>query len=409
MAYLYSCCIFLVLSAPVLADTVTMYRMLDDGSCGEAQINQEDWENAVEFGGLRRGSCTDIGFSEKEGAETVLPVSFVGTGPVTLSKMRMSESPSVAQQAAGFFSQFLSLGRVHGSKPKPELLPVSQDFRGNSALRPGSALRAMGKGSEEQSSDGSLPGMSRGSFAKLAATMGALPLLSPQTAIARSNGLGDLASALEDPKNSDSWRKKVPAKKVSTSGWALDPLKDEEIKKIVKDLPSFSQGVVLYANTERPFTGKALPFTTGGYTPGFDSTRKGVYVSPVSGLPLFKSSAKYDSGTGWPSFYEPYDPAHVIERLDPADRLYMPRSQRTEVLDARSGAHLGHVFDDGPDPTGKRYCMNAAALRFIPEEQFADYICSICQGQSDMGVDQNSIDCASQLKKLDKSCPSVTV
>ena len=99
--------------------------------------------------------------------------------------------------------------------------------------------------------------------------------------------------------------------------------------------------------TERAFTG-----------PNWDSKEKGVYVCAACGLPLFASDTKYDSGTGWPSFYAPVEKENVATKDD--NTLF---SRRTEVLCARCEGHLGHVFPDGPKPTGLRYCMNGYAMK----------------------------------------------
>ncbi|RMH05162.1 MAG: peptide-methionine (R)-S-oxide reductase [Planctomycetota bacterium] len=104
--------------------------------------------------------------------------------------------------------------------------------------------------------------------------------------------------------------------------------------------------------TERAFTGEY-----------WNEKRPGLYRCRGCGAPLFDAAAKYESGTGWPSFWQPVDPAAIHLKEDRT--LWM---RRTEVLCARCGGHLGHVFDDGPEPTGKRYCLNSAALRLEPAD-----------------------------------------
>ena len=105
--------------------------------------------------------------------------------------------------------------------------------------------------------------------------------------------------------------------------------------------------------TERPFTG------------AYHATKEpGVYACVCCGQALFDAASKYDSGTGWPSFYAPIDPDAVSTETDRS--LFM---ERTEVLCSRCDAHLGHVFPDGPEPTGERYCMNSASLKLMPKKQ----------------------------------------
>ncbi len=138
---------------------------------------------------------------------------------------------------------------------------------------------------------------------------------------------------------------------------------DKDMDELRERLTDLQFAVTQEDATEPPFNNEF-----------WDNKGEGIYVDVVSGEPLFSSTDKFDSGTGWPSFTQPIDDAGVVEKDDTSYGM-----TRVEVRSGEGDSHLGHLFNDGPQPTGQRYCINSAALRFIPkdkleEEGYGEYL-----------------------------------
>jgi peptide-methionine (R)-S-oxide reductase len=158
----------------------------------------------------------------------------------------------------------------------------------------------------------------------------------------------------------------------SASGFDLSPLTPEERFDLEAGLTAEERDVLLRHGTEAPFCGVLL-----------NNKSPGAYCCRLCGLPLFRSGEKFESGTGWPSFTAPFDEAHLKFVRDVSYGMV-----RTEIRCARCDSHQGHVFPDGPPPTGLRYCINSVSLQFVAEEEpFRD---PLERGEADLKAETGS-------------------